>query len=137
VYTNKQISRAYSLTAAQDVTAILPPIMNQGAAALEFEWDEKKRSEVQLSRGIDILAAALIFEGWVVTTADERNDYGEFRYRSIGMVDGECLVVVHATRGRMTRLITAWKANRNDRRAYENYLAERLAADEGSGPTGS
>ena len=58
-------------------------------------WDETKRQSVIEERGVDILYAALIFEGPVLTKPDNRRDYGEQRKISIGMVGDECFVVVH------------------------------------------
>lgn len=42
--------------------------------------------------------AALIFEGYVLTRKDDRADYGEERWISLGMVENECFVVVHTER---------------------------------------
>src|SRR5215218_10262131 len=78
-------------------------------AELKFEWHERKRQETIKERGVDVLYAALIFEKEVLTRIDDREDYGEVRLISLGMVDDECFVVVHTKRGSRTRLITAWK----------------------------
>lgn len=86
---------------------------------MELEWDETKRQKVLEERGIDLLYAACIFEGPVVTRADLRSDYGEERMVSLGMVEGECYLVVHTQRGPKTRLITASKGGRNEQKFYE------------------
>ena len=46
---------------------------------MEFEWDEAKRRSVITERGVDLLYAALIFEGPTLTALDDRRDYGEER----------------------------------------------------------
>lgn len=97
---------------------------------MEFEWDEDKRQRVLAERRVDILHAALIFEGPVLTRVDDRRDYGEGRQISIGLVDGECFVVVHTPREGRTRLITAWKGGRHDRDIYEARIARGSAPDE-------
>lgn len=99
-------------------------------ARLEFEWDENKRQEVICRRGVDILYAALIFEGEVLTRVDDRADYGEERLISLGMVEGECFVVVHTERNGVIRLIIAWKGGRHDRSYLEASLARRDQKDE-------
>jgi uncharacterized DUF497 family protein len=66
---------------------------------LEFEWDEDKRQKILRERGLDILYAALIFEGFVLTRIDNREDYGEERQISLGLVEGEPFLVVHTQRG--------------------------------------
>ncbi|WP_417768954.1 BrnT family toxin [Stappia sp.] len=87
---------------------------------MQIEWDEDKRQRILKERGIDILDAALIFENAVITKIDNRQDYGEKRFISLGKVDGECYVVVHAERNGNVRLITSWKGGRDDRKEYKN-----------------
>ena len=87
-----------------------------------FEWDEKKRQENIESRGVDLLFAALIFEGRVLTKEDTREDYGETRLISLGLIDDVPYVVVHTERGEKTRLITAWKGGRSDYEKYKNRI---------------
>jgi uncharacterized protein len=65
---------------------------------MEFEWDERKRARVIAEHGIDLLVAAQIFEGPVLTKIDERADYGEVRLISLGLVGNECFIVVHTRR---------------------------------------
>jgi uncharacterized DUF497 family protein len=98
---------------------------------VEFEWDENKRLEVARKHGVDLVDAALIFEAYVVTTVDGRRDYGETRYLSMGLANGVLLVVVHTERGGVTRLISAWKAGRNEQREYQASIIGRDPANEG------
>ena len=100
---------------------------------MEFEWDETKRQQTIRQRGVDMLYAALIFEGEVLTSRDDRRDYGEERLISLGVVDDECFVVIHTERDGLTRLITAWKGGRDERAQYEAGIARRHKADEGEG----
>ena len=100
---------------------------------MEFEWDETKRQQTIRQRGVDMLYAALIFEGKVLTRLDDRRDYGEERLISLGVVDDECFVVIHTERDGLTRLITAWKGGRDERAQYEAGIARRHKADEGEG----
>jgi len=62
---------------------------------LEFTWDEEKRASVLAERGVDLVRAGRIFEGWVLTKPDLRKDYGEERFISIGKVGDDYLVLVH------------------------------------------
>ena len=50
---------------------------------------------------------------------DDRFDYGEPRYRSVGQVEGRVFVVVYTPRGGRLRIISARKANERERRRYE------------------
>lgn len=98
---------------------------------MEFEWDEDKRLKVIAERRVDMLYAALIFDGPVLTRIDDRRNYGETRFISLGLVDDECFVVVYTRRGNTIRLITAWKGGRDERTQYEEGIARGLAAHEG------
>lgn len=100
---------------------------------MDLEWDEAKRAAVIAERGVDMLYAALIFEGLVLTRPDDRADYGEARLISLGMVEGECFVVVHTPRGSAMRLITAWKGGRHERAQYQAGIAGGSQGDEGAG----
>jgi hypothetical protein len=97
---------------------------------MNLEYDENKRQTIWRKRGVDLLYAARIFHGAVVSSPDRREDYKEQRTISIGMVDNECFVVVHADRGSAIRLITTWKGGRKDRKRYEESIARRNRADE-------
>jgi uncharacterized DUF497 family protein len=100
---------------------------------VEFEWGEGKRRRVIEERAVDVVYAALIFEGPVLTRTDDRGDYGEVRRVSLGMVGDECFVVVHTDRAGITRLITAWKGGRDERAAYAAGIARGDPEDAGEG----
>jgi len=87
---------------------------------MTFEWNEQKREQIYEKHGVDLLEAALIFEGPTLTRVDDRRDYGEVRYISLGLVDGVPYVVVHTDRNGNTRLISAWRAGRKDYETYKN-----------------
>jgi uncharacterized DUF497 family protein len=72
--------------------------------------------------GVDFLDAALIFEGFTLTKQDVREDYGEVRFASLGLVDGMPYIVIHTSRGENIRLISTWKASRKDYERYKNSL---------------
>jgi uncharacterized DUF497 family protein len=100
---------------------------------VEFEWDEAKRLLLMVSREIDLLDAAGIFEGPVLTRTDNRRNYGEVREISTGIFDGQCFVVVHTERHGVTRLITAWRAGRDEQLKYQAGISGRDKGDEGAG----
>lgn len=87
---------------------------------LELEWDETKREEVLAERGVDILTAVLIFERPVLTRRDDRKDYGEDRFLSLGLVGDVPYTVAWTLRGERRRIITAWQGGRKDHATYEN-----------------
>lgn len=87
---------------------------------MKLEYDEEKRQETLQTRGIDLLYAALIFEGPTLTKIDDRKDYGEVRRISLGLIDDTPYIVIHTQRGENTRLISAWKGGRRDYETYKN-----------------
>lgn len=85
---------------------------------MEFEWDERKNDLNIQKHGVSFLSAARVFDGSVFTFIDNRKDYGEIRYVSVGRVEDTELYVVYAIRNRRLRIISARRANRNERRKY-------------------
>lgn len=99
---------------------------------MEFEWDDEKRQSNFEKHGVDLLDAALIFEGPVITSVDRRTEYGEDRFVSMGVADGVFYVLVHTPRGAKTRLISAWRGGRRQYGKYQKSIARRNQKDEGA-----
>lgn len=57
-----------------------------------------------------------------MTLADERFDYGEKRFVTLGYLDGRMVVIAHTSRNEKTRIISMRKANSRERRHYEERL---------------
>ena len=90
---------------------------------MHFEWDEVKNQANIRKHGISFETAKRIFEGPVVTRIDQRKDYGEDRYISIGRVGTAALIVVaHTNRNGRIRLISARPASRKERQAYHEQI---------------
>ena len=93
---------------------------------MEFEWDDQKNRANIAKHGIDFEQAKAVFDDpYLVTRIDDRFEYGEVREVSIGQMplvtQGQALivVVVHTERDGITRLISARKATKQERRLYE------------------
>ncbi|WP_299855379.1 BrnT family toxin [uncultured Roseobacter sp.] len=86
---------------------------------MEFEWDEDKRKKNIEKHGVDFLDAALMFEGAVLSRIDDRQDYGEVREISLGMVDNVIYCVTHTKRDNRTRIISAWKGGAKEHEQYK------------------
>lgn len=84
-----------------------------------FQWDATKDAANLAKHRIAFREAAEIFRGFVLVSADLRRDYGEPRYIALGEYDGSIIRLVFTERGGDIRIISAWKANRHDRKAYE------------------
>ncbi len=91
-----------------------------------FEWDDEKNRRNIEKHGIGFLTAIRIFEGPVVTQIDNRRDYGEIRRQTIGAVaDVLVILVVHTQRDGRVRVISARRANRQERKRYEEEIRSR------------
>lgn len=86
---------------------------------MKFAWNEAKNQSNIRKHGISFELAKRIFDGPVLTCPDNRKDYGEDRFVSIGSIDGVTLVVVvHTDREGRVRLISARAASRRERLIY-------------------
>ncbi|MGK7932340.1 MAG: BrnT family toxin [Microcystaceae cyanobacterium] len=95
-----------------------------------FEWDENKRQANIEKHGIDFARIARIFTHPIVEWADNRRDYGETRMILLGVVDNRVLCMVYTMRGSICRIISARKANQNERRAYYQSFPRRMDEDD-------
>ncbi len=94
---------------------------------MEFEWDAAKDAANRQKHGISFDEARRIFDGPILTRVDDRMDYGEDREISLGAISpGGALVIVHTERSDKIRLISARKANRRERKVYDDYLKKAL-----------
>ena len=92
---------------------------------VEFEWDETKNRANIRKHGVSFATASRIFEKPFLTRRDNRRQYGEDRYISVGEVDGVAVVVVaHTDRGDRTRLISARPASRKERQAWHEHIRQ-------------
>lgn len=100
---------------------------------MQFEWDEAKPQSNLLKHGVDFLDVAPLFSQAHLTKTDGRNDYGEERWRAVGIVGNDCFEVVFTQRSDAIRLIAAWKGGKGVRRDYQAILAGRDPGDAGTG----
>jgi len=89
----------------------------------KFEWDEDKRQINVQKHFIDFVDAVDIFQGDTVTVEDDRFDYGEQRFITLGLLKGWVIAVTHTERGDVTRLISARKATKYEQITYFNQIA--------------
>ena len=85
---------------------------------LEFDWDENKRQKNIEKHGIDFFDAIKIFWGTILQKISPKK--GEQRFLAIGKIGGDFLAVVYVKRGNTIRIISARKAKKYERRAYQS-----------------
>ena len=86
---------------------------------MKVEFDAAKRAETLEQRGLDMARAAEVFDGTTLTIEDDRIDYGETRYITIGFLDERMVVLVWTPRGDVHRIISMRKANDREKAIYE------------------
>ena len=90
---------------------------------MKFEWDMAKNQANIRKHGVRFETAQRIFKGPVLTWLDDRKDYGEDRYISVGKVESVALiVVVHTGRDDRIRLISVRPASHKERQAYHERI---------------
>ena len=83
-----------------------------------MEFDAAKRAATIQARGLDMARAGEVFAGATLTVEDDRRDYGEDRFITIGFLDGAMVVLVWTLREGAQRIISMRKANERERTLY-------------------
>ena len=73
---------------------------------MRITCDLAKRERTMKDRGLDMLRAKEIFEVLHLTRADDRFDYGEPRFITVGWLDSRLVVFVWTPRGAARRVIS-------------------------------
>lgn len=87
---------------------------------MKYTWDEQKRKKTLNERGLDFAKARKVFSGPTFTFEDERFDYGERRFVSIGLLDEQVVVIVHTETEKEIRIISMRKGTLNEQKSYFN-----------------
>ena len=85
---------------------------------MKIEFDPAKRHATLKGRGLDMADAGLVFDGVTLTIEDDRQDYGESRFITIGHLTARRVILVWTPRGAARRIISMRKANAKEQKAY-------------------
>jgi uncharacterized DUF497 family protein len=83
-----------------------------------YEWDEAKRAANLRAHKVDFRTAVGFDWETAFTFIDDREDYGELREISIGYIGVGLHVLVFTRRDERIRIISLWKAQKQDVRRY-------------------
>ena len=89
---------------------------------MEISYDAEKRRLTYEKRGLDFEDAVQIFAGTTLTIEDDRKDYGETRYQTLGLLDDRLIMLVWTPRDTARHIISMRKANERERKRYEAQL---------------
>jgi len=86
---------------------------------MKYQWDKNKSTSNFQKHGIEFADAVSVFQDDLALTIPDRR-FDEERFISIGMdAFGRILAVVFTWRGDEIRLISARRAERSERKQYE------------------
>ena len=87
----------------------------------EFEWDRRKTAANLRKHGISFPFATRVFlDDNRIERLDDREDCGEIRFITIGLVEEIAILVVYTLREENVHIISARKADRYETEAYWN-----------------
>ncbi len=89
---------------------------------MKIEFDPAKRDKTLSDRGLDFADAAEVFSGYCFNALDDRFDYGEERFISVGVLALRIVVIVWTPRKNVRRIISMRYANERESRNYQQQL---------------
>ena len=81
---------------------------------MRFIWDEPKRQANLNKHGVDFTDAERVFAGPTFTFEDDREDYGEQRWVTLGLLGVQVVVIVHTETEEEIRVISMREADNNE-----------------------
>ncbi|MCW2380995.1 MULTISPECIES: BrnT family toxin [unclassified Sphingobium] len=89
---------------------------------MKISFDPAKRDKTLAERGLDFADAGQVFAGPTFTLPDLRQDYGEDRFQTYGLLDDRLVMLVWTQRGEGRHVISMRKCNERE----QNRFAEQL-----------
>jgi uncharacterized protein len=89
---------------------------------MKIEYDPEKREQTLIHRGLDMADAELVLNSNNLTFPDLRNEYGEERFISIGLIEGRMVYIAWTLRNGGYRIISMRKANEREQKKYGSRL---------------
>ena len=85
---------------------------------MRFTWSEAKRKLNIQAHGLDFVDAARVFDGPTFTFEDDRFEYSEQRFVTLGLLDGFVVSIVHTESTRQIRVISFRKVTKHEQTIY-------------------
>lgn len=89
---------------------------------MEISFDPRKREETLARRDLDFRDAPTVFAGPVLEYVDDRIDYGELRWITVGYLNKRMVMLVWTERRRMRHIISMRKCNDREQKIYGRQL---------------
>lgn len=85
---------------------------------MRFTWSETKRTINTKSHGLDFIDAPRVFEGITFTFEDDRFNYSEQRFVTLGLLAGVVVSIIHTEDDHEIRVISFRKATKREEVIY-------------------
>ena len=85
---------------------------------MKFEWDEQKRLINLQRHGIDFADVWRVFENETATEIDDRFNYGEIGFTTLGLLFGIVVIIVHTETDKIIRIISARSGDKYDEEKF-------------------
>jgi len=85
---------------------------------MKFIWHEAKRKTNLKKHGVDFVDAQKVFAGPTFTFEDNRDNYGEQRWVTLGLFGMKVIVIVHTETLDEIRIISMREANKNEQQLF-------------------
>jgi uncharacterized DUF497 family protein len=87
-----------------------------------IEYDTEKREKTLLERGLDFADSDKVFGGIHFIARDDRFEYGEERFITVGLLDNRMVVIIWTPRSDARRIISMRYANDREISRYKKFL---------------
>jgi uncharacterized protein len=81
---------------------------------MQFIWHEPKRQANLKQHGMDFVDAERVFAGPTFTFEDDREDYGEQRWVTLGLLGAKVVVIVHTETEEEIRVISMREVDKDE-----------------------
>jgi len=91
---------------------------------VKISYDPGKRAITLAERGLDFNDAPKVFAGRQLRLIDDRQDYGEIRYLTYGLLDDRMVAIVWTPREETRHIISMRKCNAREKAFFQGRLAQ-------------
>ena len=91
---------------------------------MRITCDPAKRQRTLQERGLELRRAKEIFAGYHFTRVDDRFDYGEHRFTTVGWLDARLVVFVWTPRSTARRIISMRHCHEREAKTLRQYFPE-------------
>jgi uncharacterized DUF497 family protein len=87
-------------------------------AGVQFSWDEVKRQVNLRKHGLDFADASAVFAGTTFTYENDRFDYREQRFITLGLLHGRVVIIAHTEHNDEVRMISMREGTKREQILY-------------------